>query len=144
MGSVEGLVALGIDPVKARFALSEFDGNEEAAADWCFEEGKDWTPKDLLGTHPPPRAPSPDFDDFSPSNARSSFASRGPTGHGKPPPHRLLIPGSTNVKIILKQDQPTGRTVEGTVKEVLTRGDHPRGVKVRLTDGRVGRVVEII
>lgn len=48
------------------------------------------------------------------------------------------------VKIILKQDQPTGRTVEGEVQTVLTKGDHPRGVKVRLRDGRVGRVVGLL
>jgi uncharacterized repeat protein (TIGR03833 family) len=46
----------------------------------------------------------------------------------------------TPVSIILKQDQPTGRQVQGTVAEILTRGDHPRGIKVRLTDGRIGRV----
>ncbi|KAH7356408.1 hypothetical protein BKA65DRAFT_381090, partial [Rhexocercosporidium sp. MPI-PUGE-AT-0058] len=37
-------------------------------------------------------------------------------------------------------DQPTGRQVQGTVAELLTRGNHPRGIKVRLQDGRVGRV----
>ncbi|KAJ5274065.1 hypothetical protein N7478_009190 [Penicillium angulare] len=55
------------------------------------------------------------------------------------PPSRSISHG-TLVNIILKADQPTGRTVSGTVDELLTRGDHPRGVKVRLTDGRVGRV----
>jgi len=44
----------------------------------------------------------------------------------------------------LKQDQGTDRTVQGLVGEKLTRGDHPRGVKVRLRDGRVGRVVRIL
>lgn len=44
------------------------------------------------------------------------------------------------VSIVLKADQPTGREVQGTVQDVLTRGDHPRGIKVRLVDGRVGRV----
>lgn len=44
------------------------------------------------------------------------------------------------VNIVLKADQPTGRTVSGTVQDVLTRGNHPRGIKVRLSDGRVGRV----
>nr|OQO24573.1 hypothetical protein B0A51_09730 [Rachicladosporium sp. CCFEE 5018] len=44
------------------------------------------------------------------------------------------------VSIVLKEDQPTGREVQGTVQDLLTRGNHPRGIKVRLTDGRVGRV----
>jgi uncharacterized repeat protein (TIGR03833 family) len=50
-----------------------------------------------------------------------------------------VVPGA-HVNIVLKADQPTGRTVSGTVSELLTRGNHPRGIKVRLTDGRVGRV----
>ncbi|EGS19536.1 uncharacterized protein CTHT_0050100 [Thermochaetoides thermophila DSM 1495] len=50
-----------------------------------------------------------------------------------------VLPGA-RVNIVMKQDQPTGRTVSGVVAQLLTRGDHPRGIKVRLTDGRVGRV----
>ncbi|KAI0469589.1 hypothetical protein F4859DRAFT_135976 [Xylaria cf. heliscus] len=50
-----------------------------------------------------------------------------------------VIPGA-RVSIVLKADQRTGRQVQGTVQHVLTRGDHHRGIKVRLTDGRVGRV----
>lgn len=50
-----------------------------------------------------------------------------------------VIPGAY-VNIVLKQDQPTGRTVQGIIQNVLTRGNHPRGIKVRLSDGRVGRV----
>lgn len=49
------------------------------------------------------------------------------------------------VAIIQKQDQRTGRTVEGVVAELLTRSStHPHGIKVRLTDGRVGRVASVI
>lgn len=48
-------------------------------------------------------------------------------------------PGAA-VSIILKQDQPTGRQVQGVVADLLTRGNHPRGIKVRLQDGRIGRV----
>ena len=44
------------------------------------------------------------------------------------------------VSIVLKIDQPTGRQVQGFVADLLTRGNHPRGIKVRLRDGRVGRV----
>ncbi|KAH8903833.1 hypothetical protein BR93DRAFT_940483 [Coniochaeta sp. PMI_546] len=58
------------------------------------------------------------------------------------PTTREVIPGA-GVNIVLKQDQPTGRTVSGTVRDVLTRGNHPRGIKVRLADGRVGRVQSI-
>jgi uncharacterized repeat protein (TIGR03833 family) len=50
------------------------------------------------------------------------------------------VVAGASVNIILKADQPTGRTVSGIIADVLTRGNHPRGIKVRLTDGRVGRV----
>ncbi|KAI1081688.1 hypothetical protein F5B20DRAFT_52645 [Whalleya microplaca] len=50
-----------------------------------------------------------------------------------------VVPGAL-VNIVLKADQRTGREVQGTVLNVLTRGDHHRGIKVRLTDGRIGRV----
>lgn len=58
------------------------------------------------------------------------------------PTTREVVAGA-GVNIVLKQDQPTGRTVSGTVRDVLTRGNHPRGIKVRLADGRVGRVQSI-
>ncbi|KAI0016907.1 hypothetical protein F4780DRAFT_635945 [Xylariomycetidae sp. FL0641] len=50
-----------------------------------------------------------------------------------------VVPGA-RVNIVLKADQRTGRQVSGAVRDVLTRGDHHRGIKVRLTDGRIGRV----
>lgn len=54
-----------------------------------------------------------------------------------------LVPG-TNVKIVLKADQRSGKLTEGTVKDILTKSSfHPHGIKVRLTDGQVGRVKEI-
>jgi uncharacterized repeat protein (TIGR03833 family) len=55
------------------------------------------------------------------------------------PAYAAIQPG-TGVSIILKEDQQTGHQVKGIVADTLTRGDHPRGVKVRLRDGRVGRV----
>lgn len=46
---------------------------------------------------------------------------------------------------MLKKDQPTGLLTEGTVKQLLTKSPtHPHGIKVRLTDGQVGRVKEIL
>lgn len=50
-----------------------------------------------------------------------------------------VVPGAP-VNIVLKADQRTGRQVTGVVRDVLTRGDHHRGIKVRLADGRIGRV----
>jgi uncharacterized repeat protein (TIGR03833 family) len=49
------------------------------------------------------------------------------------------------VAIVLKQDQRTGRRTIGVVKDLLTNSpSHPHGIKVRLTDGQVGRVQEIL
>jgi uncharacterized repeat protein (TIGR03833 family) len=48
------------------------------------------------------------------------------------------------VRIVLKQDQSTGKLTEGIVKDILTNSaTHPHGIKVRLTSGAVGRVKEI-
>ena len=54
-----------------------------------------------------------------------------------------IHPGDT-VDIVLKQDQATGKLTRGVVKELLTGSQfHPHGIKVRLTDGKVGRVKSI-
>ena len=47
------------------------------------------------------------------------------------------------VNIVLKADQRTGRLTSGQIADFLTRGDHPRGVKVRLADGQIGRVQSV-
>ena len=49
------------------------------------------------------------------------------------------------VEIVLKQDQRTGKTTRGIVREILTPSPtHPHGIKVRLTSGAVGRVKAIL
>ena len=49
------------------------------------------------------------------------------------------------VHIILKKDQRSGVLTEGIVKDILTSAPkHHRGIKVRLEDGQIGRVKEII
>ena len=55
-----------------------------------------------------------------------------------------IYPG-LEVKIILKKDQRSGKLTEGIVKDLLTSSSfHSRGIKVRLEDGQVGRVAEIV
>ena len=62
-------------------------------------------------------------------------------------PHRErknISPG-LRVAIVLKQDQRTGRETMGVVKDLLTNSAfHPHGIKVRLTDGQVGRVQSVL
>ncbi|MFH0739625.1 MAG: YwbE family protein [bacterium] len=48
------------------------------------------------------------------------------------------------VEIVLKQDQRAGKLTRGIVADILTSSNfHPHGIKVRLTDGQVGRVQNI-
>jgi uncharacterized repeat protein (TIGR03833 family) len=55
------------------------------------------------------------------------------------------IKSGSMVFIVLKKDQRSGKRTKGIVKDVLTKSSfHPHGIKVRLVDGRVGRVQEII
>ena len=49
------------------------------------------------------------------------------------------------VQIVLKQDQLTGKLTSGVVKDILTNSStHPHGIKVRLTNGQVGRVKKVL
>ena len=59
--------------------------------------------------------------------------------------NRIDIYPGLEVDIILKKDQRTGARTRGVVKDLLTSSSfHSRGIKVRLEDGQVGRVIEII
>ena len=62
-------------------------------------------------------------------------------------PHRErknIYPG-LKVAIVLKSDQRSGKQTVGIVKDLLTNSAfHPHGIKVRLTDGQVGRVQAIV
>jgi uncharacterized repeat protein (TIGR03833 family) len=59
-------------------------------------------------------------------------------------PKRSEITPGLRVLIVEKQNQPTGKLTEGIVSRILTSSPtHPHGIKVMLTDGKVGRVQEI-
>jgi uncharacterized repeat protein (TIGR03833 family) len=58
---------------------------------------------------------------------------------------RANIRKGMRVNIVLKKDQQSGALTEGIVKEILTGSAvHPHGIKVKLEDGQVGRVKEIL
>ena len=58
---------------------------------------------------------------------------------------RSDIKAGTRVQVVQKQDQHTGKLTEGLVKDILTKSSsHPHGIKVRLTNGVVGRVKKIL
>ncbi len=59
--------------------------------------------------------------------------------------NRSDIKPGMEVGIVLKEHQRSGTITEGIVKEILTNSPfHPHGIKVRLTNGKVGRVKEIL
>lgn len=59
--------------------------------------------------------------------------------------YRKNIHPGLSVNIVLKADQGTSRLTAGVVQSILTNSAyHPHGIKVRLTDGKVGRVAQIV
>jgi len=50
-----------------------------------------------------------------------------------------------DVYVVKKEDQRTDKETKGTVSRLLTNSSyHPRGIKVMLTSGEVGRVVRFV
>jgi len=59
--------------------------------------------------------------------------------------NRKDIKTGSDVYIVLKKDQRSGKKTRGVVADILTKKSfHPHGIKVRLKDGQVGRVKEIL
>ena len=59
--------------------------------------------------------------------------------------NRKNIKPGLEVDIVLKKDQRTGRLTRGIVQDLLTRSArHPHGIKVRLADGQIGRVKNVM
>ncbi len=59
--------------------------------------------------------------------------------------NRSDIKTGTHVEVVQKQDQRSGKLTEGTVLDILTKSPtHPHGIKVRLQNGSIGRVKEIL
>ncbi|MDA3898954.1 MAG: YwbE family protein [Spirochaetes bacterium] len=58
---------------------------------------------------------------------------------------RESIRSGLKVAVVKKNDQQKGILTEGIVETILTNSAfHPHGIKVRLTDGSVGRVKQIL
>lgn len=59
--------------------------------------------------------------------------------------NRSNINVGSNVEIVLKKDQSTGKLTSGVVSRILTKSSsHPHGIKVMLDDGQVGRVKVVL
>lgn len=90
------------------------------------------------GESPPPPSKRP------PAPASAPFESEGVSSL-KDGTHRADLERGQTVDIVLKQDQRTGSLTRGVLQDILTRSPtHPHGIKVRLTDGSVGRVKHVI
>lgn len=58
---------------------------------------------------------------------------------------RADIKPGMQVRVVQKQDQPTGKLTTGIVERILTSSStHPHGIKVQLVGGIVGRVKAIV
>lgn len=56
--------------------------------------------------------------------------------------HRSCVSIDADVYVVKKEDQRSGKETRGVVTRHLTRTEyHPRGIKVMLADGTVGRVI---
>ena len=58
---------------------------------------------------------------------------------------REQIQAGSQVFIVLKKDQRSGKLTKGIVKDILTKVPvHHHGIKVRLESGEIGRVKDIM
>jgi uncharacterized repeat protein (TIGR03833 family) len=58
---------------------------------------------------------------------------------------RFDVQHGAHVKIVLKEDQQSGKLTEGYVEDVLTKSiEHSHGIKVRLVTGEIGRIKKMI
>ena len=59
--------------------------------------------------------------------------------------NRSNIKEGIEVEVVLKEDQRSGDLTYGVVSRILTKSpNHPHGIKVRLQDGQIGRVKNIL
>lgn len=62
-----------------------------------------------------------------------------------PVQNRDLVRVGQLVRVVMKQDQRSGKLTEGIVERILTNSrNHPHGIKVMLQSGIVGRVQEVV
>ena len=86
-----------------------------------------------------------DDDDDDPSYAMTSARDDGGGARADGREcRRSCVPIGAKVYVVKKEDQRTGRETPGVVSRHLTNSEyHPRGIKVMLADGTVGRVIKL-
>jgi len=107
---------------------------KERAAEWLERVGD----VRKLAPEPPAAAPISTSVASASEAASRSVAQAAPLASGT---KRSQVRRGLRVAIVMKADQSTGALTEGIVSELLTSSpEHPRGIKVRLESGEVGRV----
>jgi uncharacterized repeat protein (TIGR03833 family) len=89
----------------------------------------------------------PPETNLSEAGKRGEFGKSGERGERGEPggTQRAQIRRGLRVAIVQKADQESGALTEGVVHDILTSSpNHPRGIKVRLDSGQVGRVRRIL
>jgi len=85
------------------------------------------------------------FFDINPTDRGTVYGAGSAMSDGRNGTLRAAIQPGVTVDIIRKQDQLSKKRTRGIVLEILTNtAFHPHGIKVRLTDGTVGRVIAVI
>ncbi len=122
---------------KALGCVAEIDAGEVVLMGSLKERACEWLEKigDVrkLAEDKPTRAASPAQP--APPEVPAPIASNAPGTY-----RRNIRPGM-RVGVVMKEDQPSGELTMGVVRDLLTSSqEHPRGIKVRLVSGLVGRV----
>jgi uncharacterized repeat protein (TIGR03833 family) len=118
---------------KALGCAAEVDAGDVVLAGSLKERAYEWLQKigdvrRLTGDKPTAAAPpAPPPPALVATNASGTY-------------RRNIRPGM-RVAVVTKEDQPSGELTVGVVRDLLTSSEeHPRGIKVRLGSGLVGRV----
>lgn len=111
----------------------------ERASDWLARAGD----LNALRDDPPVRRPlgDPAAPPADPVRQQSGVPATVRQEPDAPATRRANIRRGQRVSVVLKPDQGSGKLTAGVVREILTSSpNHPRGIKVRLESGEVGRV----
>jgi uncharacterized repeat protein (TIGR03833 family) len=140
---IEGLPAENIEAIASRLRKALGCGATIEGADLLLigslvERADQWFDKvgDLRAIYDEKPAPPRDF--AAETQAQSELSA--PQTH-RSPMRRSDVRRGQRVAIVTKLDQPTGNLTHGVVRDLLTNTEvHPRGIKVRLETGEIGRV----
>jgi uncharacterized repeat protein (TIGR03833 family) len=122
---------------KALGCAAEVEGGDVVLAGSLKERAAEWVAKigdvrKLADDKPAPAANLPRPEPSPPPELVATNASG---------TYRRNVRPGMRVGVVMKEDQPNGELTTGLVRDLLTSSDeHPRGIKVRLLSGQVGRV----